>query len=39
LNVVYQPERRPSIKINSFVEFFTDAFHKDPDLATVIRSV
>lgn len=39
LNVVYQPERRPSIKINSFVEFFTNAFHKDPDLATVIRSV
>ena len=38
LNVVYQPERRPSIKINSFVEFFTEAFNQDPDLSAVIRS-
>lgn len=39
LNVVYQPERRPSIKINSFVEFFTEAFNQDPDLSAVIRAV
>ena len=38
LNVVYQPERRPSIKISSFVDFFTEAFNQDPDLSTAIRS-
>lgn len=38
LNVVYQPERRPSIKINSFVDFFTEAFNQDPDLSAAIRS-
>lgn len=38
LNVVYQPERRPSIKISSFVDFFTETFNRDPDLSTVIRS-
>jgi DNA-binding transcriptional LysR family regulator len=37
LNVVYQPERRPSIKINSFVNFFTEAFSQDPDLSFAIR--
>jgi DNA-binding transcriptional LysR family regulator len=38
LNVVYQPERRPSIKVNSFVDFFTETFNQDPDLSAVIRS-
>lgn len=38
LNVVYQPERRPSIKINSFVDFFTAAFSQDPDLSAVIQA-
>lgn len=37
LNVVYQPERRPSLKINSFVDFFTQVFIQDPDLSGVIR--
>lgn len=37
LNVVYQPERRPSIKINSFVNFFTEAFSQDPDLSSAIQ--
>lgn len=32
LNVVFQPARRPSLKINSFVKFFTDAFNRDPDI-------
>lgn len=33
LNVVFQPARRPSLKINSFVNFFADAFNRDPDIA------
>ncbi|HEX4844115.1 MAG TPA: LysR substrate-binding domain-containing protein [Limnobacter sp.] len=37
LNVVFQPSRRPSLKINCFVDFFTEAFNQDPDLARVIR--
>ena len=37
LNVVFQPERRPSLKINSFVEFFMEAFKTDPDLSGLVR--
>ena len=38
LNVVYPPERRPSLKINSFVEFFNELFSVDPDLSVAIRA-
>lgn len=33
LNVVFQPARRPSLKINCFVDFFAMAFGQDPDIA------
>ncbi|WP_019139510.1 LysR family transcriptional regulator [Noviherbaspirillum massiliense] len=36
LNVVFQPARRPSLKINSFVDFFSDAFDRDPDIAQML---
>lgn len=37
LNVVFQPARRPSLKINSFVQFFSNAFAQDPDLKPHLR--
>lgn len=36
LNVVFQPARRPSLKINCFVEFFAHAFSQDPDIAEML---
>ena len=36
LNVVFQPARRPSLKINSFVNYFSDAFNQDPDIAQML---
>jgi DNA-binding transcriptional LysR family regulator len=33
LHVVFQPTRRPSLKVNSFVSFFTEAFSSDPHFA------
>jgi len=42
LNVVFQPARRPSLKVNSFVNYFAEAFAQDPDIAemldTTVRS-
>jgi DNA-binding transcriptional LysR family regulator len=36
LNVVFQPARRPSLKIHHFVSFFAEAFAKDPDIADML---
>lgn len=36
LNVVFQPARRPSLKINSFVNYFAAAFDRDPDIALTL---
>jgi DNA-binding transcriptional LysR family regulator len=36
LNVVFQPARRPSLKVNSFVNYFTEAFAQDPDIAQML---
>lgn len=36
LNVVFQPARRPSLKVNHFVSFFADAFRQDPDIADML---
>lgn len=33
LHVVFQPTRRPSLKVNSFVSFFAEAFDRDPNFA------
>ena len=30
LHVVFQPTRRPSLKVSSFVAFFAEAFNRDP---------
>jgi DNA-binding transcriptional LysR family regulator len=38
LNVVFQPTRRPSLKVNSFVAFFADAFGRDPDIAQMMAA-
>jgi DNA-binding transcriptional LysR family regulator len=38
LNVVFQPTRRPSLKVNSFVSFFADAFGRDPDIAQMMAA-
>lgn len=38
LNVVFQPARRPSIKISHFVSFFADAFSRDPDISPMLAS-
>jgi DNA-binding transcriptional LysR family regulator len=35
MNVVFQPARRPSLKINSVVNYFADAFNRDPDIAQI----
>lgn len=36
LNVVFQPTRRPSLKVTSFVEFFAQAFSQDRDIAEML---
>ncbi|GAB3442517.1 LysR family transcriptional regulator [Massilia solisilvae] len=36
LNVVFQPARRPSLKVNHFVSFFADAFRQDPDIGEML---
>jgi DNA-binding transcriptional LysR family regulator len=36
LNVVYQPARRPSLKVKGFADFFAEAFGQDPDIAEMI---
>jgi DNA-binding transcriptional LysR family regulator len=38
LNVVFQPARRPSLKINRFVEYFAKAFSQDPDIAEMLSA-
>ncbi len=38
LNVVFQPARRPSLKVNSFVSYFAEAFSQDPDIATMLAT-
>ncbi|QAU32792.1 LysR family transcriptional regulator [Janthinobacterium sp. 17J80-10] len=38
LNVVFQPARRPSLKINSFVNYFAHAFDQDPDIAQMLTA-
>jgi DNA-binding transcriptional LysR family regulator len=38
LNVVFQPARRPSLKINSFVNYLSDAFGQDPDIAQMLTA-
>lgn len=37
LNVVFQPSRRPSLKIKCFVEFFLSEFQNDRDLKQFIQ--
>lgn len=39
LNVVFQPSRRPSLKLNSFVQYFADAFNRDPDIALMLADI
>lgn len=36
LNVVFQPARRPSLKVNHFVAYFAEAFAQDPDIAEML---
>ena len=36
LNVVFQPARRPSLKVNHFVAYFAKAFSQDPDIAEML---
>lgn len=38
LNVVFQPARRPSLKVNSFVSYFAEAFSHDPDIADMLSA-
>lgn len=38
LNVVFQPARRPSLKINCFVNYFEQAFDQDPDIAQMLTA-
>jgi DNA-binding transcriptional LysR family regulator len=38
LNVVFQPARRPSLKVNSFVSYFAEAFSQDPDIADMLSA-
>lgn len=39
LNVVFQPSRRPSLKVQSFVEYFAAAFEHDPDIAEMMAAL
>lgn len=36
LNVVFQPTRRPSLKVRMFVDHFAEAFNQDPDIAQML---
>lgn len=36
LNVVFQPARRPSLKVKHFVDYFEQAFSQDPDIAEML---
>jgi DNA-binding transcriptional LysR family regulator len=36
LNVVFQPARRPSLKISHFVSFFAEEFARDPDISPML---
>ncbi|GAB3454791.1 LysR family transcriptional regulator [Massilia terrae] len=36
LNVVFQPARRPSLKVQHFVNYFEEAFSQDPDIAEML---
>lgn len=38
LNVVFQPARRPSLKVNHFVSFFAEAFRQDSDIAEMLTN-
>jgi DNA-binding transcriptional LysR family regulator len=38
LNVVFQPARRPSLKVNSFVSYFAEAFSQDSDIADMLTA-
>jgi len=38
LNVVFQPARRPSLKVKSFVDYFAQAFGQDPDIAQMLAA-
>jgi DNA-binding transcriptional LysR family regulator len=38
LNVVFQPARRPSLKVNSFMSYFAEAFSQDPDIADMLSA-
>jgi DNA-binding transcriptional LysR family regulator len=38
LNVVFQPARRPSLKISHFVSFFAEAFGRDPDISPMLAA-
>jgi DNA-binding transcriptional LysR family regulator len=38
LNVVFQPARRPSIKISHFVSFFAEEFARDPDISPMLAA-
>ena len=38
LNVVFQPARRPSIKISQFVSFFAEEFARDPDISPMLAA-
>jgi DNA-binding transcriptional LysR family regulator len=37
LNVVFQPSRRPSLKVQMAVDFFADAFSRDLDIAQMLN--
>lgn len=37
LHVVYQPSRRPSLKVKAFVNFFAESFAEDPRLRGMMR--
>jgi DNA-binding transcriptional LysR family regulator len=36
LNVVFQPARRPSLKVNRFVAYFAREFSQDPDISEML---
>jgi DNA-binding transcriptional LysR family regulator len=38
LNVVFQPARRPSLKVQHFVDFFAAAFAEDPDISQMLAA-
>lgn len=38
LNVVFQPSRRPSLKVKGFVDHFAEAFSQDPDIACMLAA-